>query len=134
MIDSLNSITSIKNHQSIKKRTIMRYSLLLLVVFEVLITNIFCIKTDYKLKDTAAVSTEIQRLLEEQHCDVEKDVEVTVFFSLSEDKKIQCLSVASPDKDINQLIEKKFANKDLSGNSWREGKIYELSVVRKMKS
>ena len=78
-----------------------------------------------------SVTSDIAKFLKESNCDAGEELKVTVFFSVSEDKKIQSVSVASPNREINQLLEKKLALQELNGRSWRMGKVYELSVVQR---
>lgn len=78
-----------------------------------------------------SLTAEVEKLLDEATCGAEKDLTVTLFFSVSEDHKIQSLRVASKDLELNDLIQKKLENKKLSGESWRKDKIYELKVEHK---
>ena len=81
-----------------------------------------------KYVDANSVSAEIERTLEEINCDVQQDFSVTVFFSVSEDGRIQSLSVASNNEEVNKLLQEKLAGQEVPGNFWRKGKIYELTV------
>lgn len=78
-----------------------------------------------------AVSVEIERLLDQNCQDEKEDLSVTVFFSISEDKKIQNLNVASANNDVNELLTMSLQHQELSGNSWKLGKIYEIKVTRR---
>lgn len=79
-----------------------------------------------------SVSVEIERMLKDVKVADNKDLEVTVFFSVSEDQKIQSLSVASTDQEVSRYIQEKLENKLLPEKSWMKGKIYELTVVKRV--
>ena len=78
--------------------------------------------------DINSISNEIEKILEESHYQITDDLKVTIFFSISEDQRIQCLSVASENNDVNYFIKKELENKLLSGENWRNGVIYEITV------
>ncbi|MGB7842722.1 MAG: hypothetical protein WBL21_08030 [Salinimicrobium sp.] len=82
-----------------------------------------------KFVNPSSVSTEIEKTLEDFKCDVQGDFSVTVFFSVSEESKIQSLSVASANDEINELLQEKLAGQEVPGEFWRKGKIYELTVI-----
>lgn len=82
-----------------------------------------------KFADPSSVSAEIENLLTEQNYKAQKDFSVTVFFSVSEDNRIQSLNVASSDERVNQFLLKNLENRKLEGEIWMSGKIYELTVV-----
>ena len=81
-----------------------------------------------KANDLKELSEEIEHLLQDSDHNIEKGTNVTVFFSISEDKKIQYISVACSEIEVSELIQKKFQNYKLNGETWREGLVYELSV------
>lgn len=81
-----------------------------------------------KFGDLTSISNEIEKILQESHYKITDDLKVTVFFSISEDKRIQCLSVASGNEDVNYFLKKELENKLLLGDLWRKGVIYELTV------
>ncbi len=81
-----------------------------------------------KANDLKELSEEIEHTLRDSNHDIKKGTTVTVFFSISEDKKIQCISVASSEVEVSELIQEKFKNYELHGEIWREGLVYELSV------
>lgn len=81
-----------------------------------------------RFADMNSISNEIEKILEESRYKLDENLKVTIFFSISEDKKIQCLSVASGNEDVNYFIKKELENRLLLGNYWQEGVIYELSV------
>ena len=83
-----------------------------------------------KYVNANSISSEIERTLEENHCYAQDDFSVTVFFSVSEEGRIQNLSVASSNEAINELLQEKLAGQEVPGNFWRKGKIYELTVVQ----
>lgn len=85
-----------------------------------------------RLINPDSVSVEIARLLDESVCTSQEEIKVTVFFSVSEDQKIQSLSVASPNAEISAYVQKKLENQFVPGDYWLKGKIYELTVVKKV--
>lgn len=102
---------------------------LLLVGFAIILSSATKAET---FKNPDSVSVEIERMLKDvKSCD-NKDLEVTVFFSISEDQKIQSLSVASSDVEVGRYIQKQLENKQLPAENWMKGKIYELTVVRRV--
>lgn len=82
-----------------------------------------------KFTDPDSVSLEVERMLEETKYEREKEFTITLFFSISEDNRIQSLSVASPNEELNQYLLKKLDNQELLGSYWRSGKIYEVDIV-----
>ena len=103
---------------------------MLLVAFAITLST-SSIANPGRLVNADSVSVEIARLLEEKACNSQEEIKVTVFFSVSEDQKIQSLSVASPSEEINAYVQKKLENKFIPGEYWMKGKIYELTVVRR---
>ncbi len=81
-----------------------------------------------KLYDLDSFSPEIEFMLKSSNVTIDEGDNLTVFFSISKDKKIQHVKVASEDKKIAILIAKKLKNRQLDGGKWREGKIYEHCV------
>lgn len=81
-----------------------------------------------RFADMNSISNEIEKILEESRYKLDENLQVTIFFSISEDNKIQCLSVASRNEDVNFFIKKELENRFLMGEYWEEGVIYELSV------
>ncbi|WP_029037840.1 hypothetical protein [Salinimicrobium xinjiangense] len=101
---------------------------LLLVGFTIILSSAVKAET-FKTPDS--VSVEIERMLTDiKVCD-NKDVEVTVFFSISEDQKIQNLSVASSNREVGEYIQNRLENRRLPAD-WMKGKIYELTVIKKV--
>lgn len=82
--------------------------------------------------DEKALSCEIENVLSSSGFAVEDGFTVVVFFSLSDDKKVQGLSIASPSAELNELLEKRFQGLRFSGNGWHLGKIYEVSVKKQV--
>lgn len=78
--------------------------------------------------DTNSIAHEIEMILQESHYILEEDLEVTIFFSISQDNTIQCLSVASGNPDLDSFVKRELEDRKLIGKQWREGMIYELSV------
>lgn len=81
-----------------------------------------------RFADTSSITHEIEMILQESHYILNEDLKVTVFFSISEDKTIQCLSVASGNEDLDSFIKRELENRLLVGQQWRKGMIYEISV------
>ncbi len=82
-----------------------------------------------KFTDPNSVTLEVERMLEGTHYEREKEFTITLFFSLSEENRIQSLSVASPNEELNQYLFKKLDKKELFGSYWRSGKIYEVAIL-----
>ena len=83
-----------------------------------------------KFTDPDSVSLEVLNMLEETTYERGSEFTITLFFSISEDNRIQSLSVASPNEELNQYLLKKLGNQQLLGSYWRSGKIYELEIAR----
>lgn len=101
---------------------------MLLVVVAMIITSAGQAKT---VANPDSVSVEIEKLLNDFQSSTCQNLEVTLFFSVSEDQKIQSLSVASENKEVCKFLEEKLTNKALSAD-WMKGKIYELTVVKRI--
>lgn len=78
--------------------------------------------------DLSSISSEIEKILQESHYNLDKDLTVTIFFSISENNKIQCLSVASGNEDVNYFVQKELENRFIMGKNLEEGVIYEVTV------
>ncbi len=106
---------------------------LLLVVFAIIFSSSISAKEIENLANPDSISVEIQRMLMDSQLINEcEPLEVTVFFSVSEDQKIQNLSVASPNEKVNGFIKKRLVNRQLPAEFWMKGKIYELTVVKRL--
>ncbi len=81
-----------------------------------------------RFTDINCISHEIEVILQESHYILDEELEVTVFFSISEDNTIQYISVASGNEDLDYFVKKELEGRFLSGSFWRKGLIYELSV------
>lgn len=111
----------------------MKNSKLLLVMFAMILSLSVSAKEIDRLVNPDSVSVEIERMLGEMELANEcEPLEVTVFFSVSEDQKIQSLSVASSNEEVNDKIQKQLSNKQLPAEFWMKGKIYELTVVKRL--
>lgn len=104
-----------------------RFKLLLLTLAISVSTVIYAEKSG-RIYDLNAFSAEIELLLRDSNQFIPEGETVTLFFSISEDKSIQYLAVASADSKISSLLENKFQDQKLDGEKWREGIIYELSI------
>lgn len=78
--------------------------------------------------DPNAVTQKIEKLVKENNAEAGRELNVTIFFSISEEDRIQSLSVASPDEEINQMLLKELNGQELKGDQWLKGKIYEITV------
>ncbi|UZH54817.1 hypothetical protein JRG66_12690 [Salinimicrobium tongyeongense] len=105
---------------------------LLLVMFALVISSSVSAKEIRNLANPDSVSVEIERMLENlelaNQCE---PLEVTIFFSVSEDQKFQSLQVSSSNEEVNSYILKELSNEQLP-EAWMKGKIYELTVVKRM--
>lgn len=101
---------------------------ILLLTFSLAVSTNFGVKSE-KILDLNALSAEIELLLRDSNRLIPEGETITLFFSISEDKSIQHLTVASADSKTCALLEKKFGNQKLDGEKWREGMIYELSIA-----
>lgn len=104
-----------------------RFKLLLLTLVITISTVIYAEKTE-RIYDLNSLSAEIELLLRDTDHILEEGESVTVFFSISEEKTIQHISVASEDVEVKDLLQKELQDQKLDGGKWREGIIYELSV------
>lgn len=107
----------------------MRHLKLLLVGVSFIMSSVLFANPAHKLTNTNSITSEIENLVAESCFQVEDHFTVTVFFSVSDDQKIQSLSVASKNEELNQFLLKKLESKELPGEYWRTGKIYEISVI-----
>lgn len=111
----------------------MKNSKLLLVVFAMILSLGVKAESLSKFANPDSVSVEIERMLKDLKLANEcENLEVTVFFSVSEDQKIQNLSVASSNGDVSRYIQKQLENKELAPEAWMKGKIYELTVLKRV--
>ena len=107
----------------------MRNLKLLLVAFAITMsTSVFA--NSSKFINTQSVTSEIEKVLDESYCDHQEGVSVTIFFSVSENGRIQSLEVASGDEKLDELLKEKLEDQEVPGEYWRKGKIYELTVVQ----
>ncbi|SDL32503.1 hypothetical protein SAMN04488034_103196 [Salinimicrobium catena] len=104
------------------------FKMLLLGCAVSLSTMLYANPSEERFADMNSISHEIENILQESHLILDEELEVTIFFSISEDKKIQCINVASGNEDLNYFIQKELENRNVFGGEWREGIIYELSV------
>lgn len=106
---------------------------LFLVMLVMILSSALKAETPNLTVNLDSVSVEIEKMLKDLKLDNDnRDLEVTVFFSVSEDQKIQSLSVASSNKEVNKYIQQRLENKPLPAEVWMQGKIYELTVVKKV--
>ena len=106
---------------------------LFLVAFAIIFSSTISAKEIKNLSNPDSVSVEVERMLGDVNFLNEcEPLEVTLFFSVSEDQKIQSLSVASTNDEVNQYLQKQLADVQLPAEYWMKGKIYELTVVKKL--
>ncbi|GAB2774463.1 hypothetical protein [Salinimicrobium soli] len=102
----------------------------LLVAFAITMsTSVFA--NSSRFINTESVTSEVEKVLNESYCDLQEDLSVTLFFSVSENGRIQSLEVASGNEEVDQLLKERLEDQEVPGDYWRKGKIYELSVVQK---
>ncbi|MEG9328195.1 hypothetical protein SAMN04488034_10655 [Salinimicrobium catena] len=100
----------------------------LFVIFAIVLSTTAFAKAE-KFTDPASVTEEIEKLVKSETYVSEGALEVTIFFSISEEDRIQSLSVASSNEEINQVLLKELNGKELTGEQWLKGKVYELTVT-----
>lgn len=100
----------------------------LVVIFVIAISTTAFAKAE-KFTDPASVTQEIEKLVKGETYVSDGALSVTIFFSISEDDRIQSLSVASPNEGINQFLLEELSGKELTGEQWLKGKVYELTVT-----
>lgn len=106
----------------------MKSARLILVAIAMMMISVFYAETSAKLKDLNSLSAEIEQMLRDYDYSVEEGSTVTIFFSISEDKTIQCVNVASSNPEIDNILQKKLEGRLLDGPKWNKGKIYELAI------
>ena len=104
-----------------------RFKLLLLTLTIAVSTVIYAEKSG-RIYDLNSLSAEIELLLRDTDHKLAEGKSITVFFSISEEKHIQYVSVASEEPEITDLLQKELQDQKLDGEKWREGIIYELSI------
>ena len=101
---------------------------LFLVLGAFTLSSVAFANTAPKFKNLKAISAQVENLLHGTDHAIEKGTTVTIFFSVTEDRKIQFMSVVSNDEAATKLVQKELQKLELEGDSWKDGKIYELSV------
>lgn len=102
---------------------------LLLLTFAISVSTVIFAANAVKIYGLNELSAEVENFLRDSNRNIEEGSTVTIFFSISEDKTIQYVSVAAQDHEITSLLEKKLINHPLDGIEWREGMIYELAIA-----
>jgi hypothetical protein len=105
-----------------------RFKLLLLTLI-ISVSTVIYAEGSKKIYDLNSLSAEIEHILRDANQNLEEGHSITVFFSVSEDKSIQYVSVAVEKPEICNLLRKKLQFQKLDGIKWREGMIYELSIT-----
>lgn len=99
-----------------------------------LITLVFTISTviyaekSARIYDLDGLSAEIESILRDFDQNLDEGNKITIFFSISENKTIQYVTVAAPNGEISDLLRSRLMDHPLDGNDWREGMIYELTI------
>lgn len=101
---------------------------LLLLILAISVSTVNYAKTSEKIYDLIALSEEIELLLRDANQFIPEGESITIFFSISKDKTMQHVAVASANRKMSALLEKKLQEQKLDGEKWREGMIYELSI------
>ena len=104
-----------------------RFKLLLLTLAITISTVIYAEKSG-RIYDLNGLSAEIELLLRDTDQSLKEGNSVTVFFSVSEEKKIQYVGVAAQKLEVSEMLQKRLLGQKLDGEKWREGVIYELSI------
>ena len=99
-----------------------------LVAIALMMTSVFYAETSEKLNDLNSLSAEIEQMLRDFDYNLESGTTITVFFSISEDKTLQCVNVASSNPEVDAMLQKKLQGRLLDGQKWNKGKIYELAI------
>lgn len=107
---------------------------LLLLTLAITITTVIYAEKSGRIYDLSGLSAEIELLLRDTDHTLTQGESVKVFFSISEDRSIQYVGVASEDKEVKELLQKKLQGQKLDGEKWREGIIYELDIYGKSSS
>jgi hypothetical protein len=79
-------------------------------------------------KGKTPLTTEISRMLEDSKLIIDEEFTVTVFFTVTEDRRIELRTIQSPNEEVNEFLKKRLENRKLYGDSWFTEKIYELPV------
>lgn len=103
---------------------------MLLVAFAITMSSAANADPNLKFVDGKSLSCEVESFLEQHQETFGKEVEVVLFFSVSEDRKIQSLAVASPHETVNTSVFGMLENCELTGEFWRLGKIYEIRIIK----
>ena len=106
----------------------MRRLKMLLLTLVFTISTVIYAERSARIFDLQGLSAEIEMLLRDSGQELIEGKTVTIFFSISEDKTIQYVTVAAPNGKISDLLQAKLLDHQLDGNKWREGIIYELTI------
>lgn len=104
-----------------------RLKMLLLTLVFTISTVIYAEKTA-RIYDLKGLSAEIETLLRDSDQKLAEGNTMTIFFSISENKTIQYVTVAAPERELSGLVRNKLMDHQLDGDKWREGIIYELTI------
>lgn len=78
--------------------------------------------------EVGSISYEIQRMLKDSDLIIEENFTVTVFFKVTDEKRIAIQKISSPNEGVNNFLMKRLNDQKLHGKSWYTDKVYELPV------
>ena len=100
----------------------------ILLVTLIFTTSVIFAERSARIYDLQGLSAEVELLLRDSDQELVEGKTITIFFSISEDKTIQYVTVAAPEGKLSDLLQSKLMDHQLDGNKWREGIIYELTI------
>ncbi len=107
----------------------MRHLRLLFVAFALTLSSaVFANPTSDFEDKGGSISAEIEKMLKDSNLVIEEEFTVTVFFIVTEERKIEIRSIASPNEEVNEFLKKRLQNQKVHGKNWFTNKIYELPV------
>ena len=83
--------------------------------------------SDFENK-TGSISAEIEKMLKDSELVIEEEFIVTVYFKVTDERKIDVRSITSPNEEVNEFLKKRLQNQKVYGKSWFTDKVYELPV------
>ena len=101
---------------------------ILFIAMLFLTLNSFAAPKADSFKKNDPFSKEISRILSGSSLVAEKDFTLTIFFSVTQDKRLQVRSISSPYPQLNEYFINKLQGKVLYESNLVSNKIYELPV------
>ncbi|MFD2516786.1 hypothetical protein [Salinimicrobium flavum] len=77
---------------------------------------------------TTSISQEIEKMLFDSQLVIEEEFKVTVIFQVTGDKRIEILSVNSPNQEVNTFIQRRLQNRKLHSECLSSDQIYALPI------